>query len=455
MNADFCLDIEKGIQTLLQGPLYPDREFVRSGATFGQVYATAAWLRTALADIEPEGAAVCLAADNKAIVAAALLASLAGGPPLLLPYAFSAKSLARMHRATGFTVAISEVERKFPEGVKVICPQTGGTTSIPVSPQASPGAELLKIFTGGTTGTPQVWAKSAENIFAEGFFLASHFGVKEQDCFMATIPAYHIYGLLFSVVLPLITSATVIAETPSFPNEISQIAKEQGVTILASVPAHYHAMRGVKNALELRLAFSSAGMLDKEDNEVFYRQNRVPVVEVYGSTETGGIATRNRSLGDDTFTPFPTIDWKIITHRLVIRSPYISPDLPVDKDGFFTGNDRVEAWGEHQFSLQGRADNVTKVGGKRVDLEEISLLIKNEPGVIDCVVMALPEAGGRGHRIGSLIQGNIVDTNQIRRNLGDSLEPYALPRRIKTVARIPLKNNGKYDWDTIAQLLKK
>jgi acyl-CoA synthetase (AMP-forming)/AMP-acid ligase II len=90
-----------------------------------------------------------------------------------------------------------------------------------------------------------------------------------------------------------------------------------------------------------------------------------------------------------------------------------------------------------------------------VDLEEICLLIKNEPGVSDCVVMALPEAGGREHRIGALIQGNIVDTDQIRRNLGDSLEPYALPRRIKTVARIPLKDNGKYDWDTIAQLLKK
>jgi acyl-coenzyme A synthetase/AMP-(fatty) acid ligase len=455
MNADFCLDIEKGIQALLQGPLYPDREFVRSGATFGQVYAMAAWLRTALADSESKDTAVCLAADNKAIVAAALLASLASGPPLLLPYAFSAKSLARMHEATGFTVAISEVDRKFPEGIKVIRPQTGGTTVIPVNTQASPGAELLKIFTGGTTGTPQVWAKSAENIFGEGFFLTSHFEVKEQDCFMATIPAYHIYGLLFSVVLPLIASATVVAETPSFPNEIAHIAGEQGVTVLASVPAHYRAMHGVKNALSLRLAFSSAGMLDKEDNEAFYRQNEVPVVEVYGSTETGGIATRNRSLGEDNFTPFPTIDWRITGHRLSLRSPYISPDLPVDKDGFFIANDRVEAMGEKEFSLQGRADNVTKVGGKRVDLEEICLLIKNEPGVTDCVVMALPEAGGRGHRIGALIQGNIVDTDQIRRNLGDSLEPYALPRRIKTVARIPLKDNGKYDWDTIAQLLKK
>ena len=52
-----------------------------------------------------------------------------------------------------------------------------------------------------------------------------------------------------------------------------------------------------------------------------------------------------------------------------VRSPYISPDLTVDADGFFTAGDRVEAKEENRFALKGRADMVTKVGGKRVDLE--------------------------------------------------------------------------------------
>jgi acyl-coenzyme A synthetase/AMP-(fatty) acid ligase len=98
---------------------------------------------------------------------------------------------------------------------------------------------------------------------------------------------------------------------------------------------------------------------------------------------------------------------------------------------------------------------VTKVGGKRVDLEEIRLLIKNGAGVTDCVVMALPEAGGRENLIGVLIQGDNVDVERIRQNLLDSLEPYALPRRIKAVDQIPMKNNGKYDRLAIARFLKK
>ena len=81
---------------------------IRTGSLFVpghlcEVYAMAAWLRAALTGPEYQGAAICLASENKAVMAAALLASLAGGPTLLLPYAFSSQALARMQQATGFT----------------------------------------------------------------------------------------------------------------------------------------------------------------------------------------------------------------------------------------------------------------------------------------------------------------------------------------------------------------
>jgi len=440
------------VHNVLQGPKFPDKEFVRGGATFGAVYKMAAGLRIALSETLKPEAVVCLAAEDKAIIAAALLASLAGGPTLLLPFAFSANALAQLQQTTGFTRAIADTPREFPKEVQVLCRQSAGSMKIPIAPRAGPRGELLRIFTGGSTGTPQVWSKTGENLFGEGFFLAKRYAVTEDDCILATIPPYHIYGLLFSVILPLVSSATVAPETPSFPNEIVAAAKKQKATILASVPAHYRVLRDKK--MVLRLAFSSAGMLDTEDNQMFSRQNLNGIVEVYGSTETGGIATRNRSLGEEYFTPFSTIRWKVVDSRLAVHSPFVSPELPVDNDGFFSTNDRVEAKDSDHFALQGRIDSVTKVGGKRVDLEEISLRIKKEPGVMDCVVMALPEAGGREHCIGALIEGDTANTKTIKKNLTLCLEPYALPRRLKKVERIPLTKNGKYDWIAIVQLLK-
>ena len=454
----------ESIKDLLMGPKFPDREFVRSGATFGEVYTMAAGFRAALSSPEYTGTSICLAVDDRAVMAAALLAALhpsleraalANAPTLLLPYAFSAKALARMQQLTGYTTAITDTDRDLPEGITIIRPPTGTSAELTTCTQISPQAELLRIFTGGSTGTPQIWSKTGENLFGEGFALARHFEVTEKDCIVATVPPYHIYGLLFSVILPLVSGASVIKDTPSFPGEIADVIQEQGATILAGIPPHYRALRGKKIAgSPLRLAFSSAGMLDAEDNKAFSHLNNVGIAEVYGSTETGGIATRNRHLGETSFTTFPTVSWKIKEDRLCVRSPFLSPELPMADDGFFTTGDRVEAEGTNRFSLKGRADGITKVGGKRVDLEEVRAIIKKVPAVSDCVVMALPESGGREHRIVALVQGTGVDIDLLRKTLAASLEFYALPRLLKTINRIPLQENGKYDRDAIIQFLE-
>jgi acyl-coenzyme A synthetase/AMP-(fatty) acid ligase len=453
------LNNSQDIQALLAGPKFPDKEFIRSGATFGEVYAMATGLRAVLAGPEYQGTSICLAVDDRAVMAAVLLAALhpsqPNGPTLLLPFALSTPALARMQQLTGFTAAITDVDRDLPEGTTIIRPSAGTSAAPAACAPILPQAELLRIFTGGSTGTPQIWSKTGENLFGEGLSLARHFAVTEKDCIVATVPPCHIYGLLFSVILPLVSGASVVMATPSFPGEIADAIQEQGATLLAGIPPHYRALRGKKVAgSALRLAFSSAGMLDAEDNEVFTHLNKVGIVEVYGSTETGGIATRNRSMGETSFTTFPTVLWTIKENRLCVRSPYLSPELPVADDGFFTTGDRVEQCGTTQFILKGRVDGVTKVGGKRVDLEEVRAVIKKVPKVSDCVVMALPDSGGREHRIAALVQGTEVDMDLLRQTLAASLEFYALPRLLKTIDRIPLLENGKYDRDAIIQLLE-
>lgn len=442
---------DKAIRALLAGPRGPDREFVCSGKTFAEVYALAAELLVLYEQTGCQGQSVCLAAEDKALIAAALLASLAGGPALLLPYAFSRAALAHLHETAPFRLVLADAGRELPPGVELLWPQSG--TASPLPAPAAPHAELLRIFTGGSTGAPQLWAKTGANLFGEAFFLADRYAFSEHDRILATVPPCHIYGLLFSVVLPLVAGAAVVSTTPSFPHEIVCTAAAHKATVLVSVPAHYRILRE-KRLRPLRLAFSSAGMLPAGDNKAFCRQQPAGIVEVYGSTETGGIAARQRAQGEECFTPFATIAWQISGGRLRVRSPYISPELPLDCEGYFLTNDRAAACGEAGFLLKGRADAVTKVAGKRVDLEELAGLIKQQPGVTDCAVMALPDASGREHRISALIQGEAAEPEQIRKALASTLEPYALPRQLRLAAQIPVKANGKRDWDAIARLLQ-
>lgn len=444
------------IQQLLTRPQFPEREFIYNGTTFAEVYTMAASLKTLLERAEYKGADICLATENKALIAAALLAATACGQTLLLPFALSDRVLDRLHKTTRFTTAVSEMTRNLPQGVNVLYPEDKGSVQSLGCSQVVPDRKLLKIYTGGSTGSPQVWSKTAANIFEEGFLLARHFGMSSEDSILATIPPYHIYGLLFSVVLPLVASATVIETTPSFPGEIIEVLQQQQATILVSVPAHYHALRQQNPIVSnLRQAFSSAGMLDAGDNETFCDCYQAGITELYGSTETGGIASRNRSKGEEYFTPLPTIRWKVIEERLAVHSPLISPELPLNQEGLFITGDRVEPRGSDSFYLKGRVDGVTKVGGKRVDLEEIRALILKIEAVTDCVVMALTDNGGSEHRIGALVSGGSITIKDIKSTLSQSLEPYAIPRRMKTIDSLPILPNGKYDRVAIIQILER
>lgn len=448
------------LSALLAGPREAQREFVAGGASFGEVYRLAAWLRQATMAV-PDGL-LCLATEDKALLAAALLAALSGGsggPALLLPYGLSGTALAAVARSSNCRTVISDQEESLPGELRCLRPPPAGAlpplaAGLPLLAGAA-GHIMLRIFTGGTTGEPRIWSKSAENILGEGVYLAERFQVTPRDRIVATVPPFHIYGLLYAVVLPLVAGATVCAAAPSFPGEIEDTVRQLDASILVSVPAHYRAIRERRVASEaMRLAFSSAGMLEAEDNLAFVQQNGVGVVEVYGSTETGGIATRNRSRGESAFYPYSVVKWQLREGRLAVRSPFLSPELPRQADGFVLCGDRVEATDSGGFHLRGRADGVTKVGGKRVDLEEIRSLIRRLPGVEDCVVLALPEGGGREHRIGVLLQGEESTVVLVKQSLAGVLEPYALPRVIKAVRQLPVKANGKYDRDAILAALQ-
>jgi len=440
------------VATLLGGPFDVAREFVAGGATLGEVHVMATWLRTRLTGSGQRGT-VCLATDNRATIAAALLASLAGGPVVLLPYSFSAQALAGMRQATGCTMVLADTEQEVPANMEVIRPPGGVISNDSFQFDARPEEELLRLYTGGSTGTPQLWSKTGTNLLAEALFLTAHFGVSPADRIVATISPAHIYGLLYSVLLPLVSGASVVEGTPSFPEEILRSVREREATVLVSVPPHYRALRG-KGSLgaSLRLAFSSAGQLDAGDNAEFCRHNHSGIVEVYGSTETGGIGLRHRFRGESGFTPYPTIDWHIRDGRLLIRSPYLSPGLPRDGEGCFLIGDRVEPDGATGFQLKGRADSITKVGGKRVDLEEIRGVVRQIKGVADCLVLALPEAGGREHRIVALVAGEAVEVEAIRAALAARFEPYGLPRAIKVVDHLPVKDNGKIDREAVLRM---
>ena len=451
------------LKTILAGPLTPEsaqskHEFILGGHTYEDIYAIAADIGAA---ISPQESTVCLCAQDKGIIAAALLASLSYGFTLVLPYAYSEHALkevfTRLNRDhIKALTAIADRPLKLPQGVSTLCPLPRPHIAIPATPAILPDAEFCHFFTGGSTGKPKIWSKTPRNLFAEAFYLSQKHGISAHDRFVSCAPPFHLYGFTFAVLLPFVSGASVAADIYTYPEEIRTALTDYDASVFIGAPMHYRVLREDSIASKsLRLAFSSTGKLDKADGLCFQKHTGADLVEIYGSTETGVIASRCRAKGERAFKPLDAVDWKIHHQGLYVRSPFIPPGIEKSTDGYFSMGDRVRLCSEDNpkmgFKLLGRADGIVKVGGKRADLEEIRQKIKLTPNVEDAVVIARPTDKGRENTISALVQGNI-DSIQLRKTLSALLEPYAIPRQIKITSAIPMLPTGKYDRKAIEAL---
>jgi len=449
----------ENIEKIISGPSYPEKGFIISEYTYDEVYKIASELKQLFKSNNLKDDVICLFTENKALIAATILATIENGPEIALPFAYSKQAFFEMHGVLGFNAVIVDKEIEMPEGITLLKPEISKSSDY-LRPDISfvdPDREFVHFYTGGSTGKPQRWSKSLKNLFSEAISHAAAFHISEADTFLATVPPYHIYGFLWSVLIPFVSSASVVANVYTYPHEIVTAIQKNNVSVFVSVPMHYRLINGNNlNNHYLRLAFSSAGTLDIEDGVAFTNGSGVCLHEIYGSTETGGIASRCRAEGDIFFTPFAHVDWYIKNEQLFVRSDGISSGVDKNQEGFFHLGDRVFQINDNSFELLGRSDGVVKVGGRRVELNMICEKMKSLPDVTDVVVISLPTKTGRENMIAALVVGDNegFDKHYIRQKLSSLLEPYAIPRIIRVVEKIPATATGKYDRIAIEQLLQ-
>jgi len=431
-----------------------EKEFIRSAYSYGDIFELAAGISKTLSRHSGEKN-LCLCTENKALVAAGLLAALTGACRLILPYSFSQNALMEMRQAVDFNAALADHPAEMPAGVEIIEPSR---VSLPAGARGAvrdPDEPCLCLFTGGSTGKPKAWSKSPRNLLAESFYLQEKFAIAENDLFISTAPPYHIYGLLFSVLLPFAARAQILPDIYTFPQEIIATINKHKATILVSVPVHYRALKVDNLSLpSLQKAFSSSGVLDRADGLYFLEKTGIGVTEIYGSTETGGIAARSVSENTGSWEPLDNVSWKLAGKRLAVKSDFASPEMERDDEGYCLTGDEVREDKENRFILLGRADGIVKVAGKRVDLTDVQDKIKNLPAVTDAVVIALPVEKGRENIIAAVVAGDLTETH-LKKLLIERLESYAVPRLIKIVAQISRTAAGKVDRRRIEQLFLK
>ncbi|MDR7269615.1 acyl-coenzyme A synthetase/AMP-(fatty) acid ligase [Pelomonas saccharophila] len=325
----------------------------------------------------------------------------------------------------------------------------------PVEPASAPAvadrlldveAQQLVVFTSGSTGQPQALPKRLRQLFDEITALEQAFGATAPGAaVLASVSHQHVYGLLFRVLWPLATGRALQAQSLVVLEDLVELTPPGARAVLIASPAHLSRLPLVENVALDQVFSSGAPLPDAALPDCLRVFGRAPI-EVYGSSETGGVAWRQRNPGAPVhWQALPGVEWRIEDEGLCLRSPHL------DETGWMVSADRAAAV-EGGFELRGRADRIVKIAEKRVSLTAVEAALRASPLLADLRlvpltepreqlgVVAVPsEAGWQLHDA----QGKRALAEALRACLADVVERVALPRRFRFLPELPFNTQGK------------
>ena len=311
------------------------------------------------------------------------------------------------------------------------------------------------MYTSGSTGKPKAVQQRLTEFENDNRFVLSQWGeefLKRKLC--STVSQHHIYGLLFSILLPFTAGIPFRRTRIEFPEELEKLTDT--MYLIITVPAFLKRAVEIERSsglnLQSPLIYTSGGAVDPETARKTSEVLGFWPMEVYGSTETSGVAWRQSCNGLE-WTPFENAQLsKNEDGCLVIRSPYIK-----DPSGFQTA-DMVEILEDGRFLLKGRFDSVVKIEEKRISLPEVESRILQSGLASDVCVISLKD---KRQYLAAAIVFNDKGKEQFaglekhainkfwREYLLRYFENIVIPKKWRYLEALPINAQGKKQKDDI------
>lgn len=388
--------------------------------------------------------------DDAALFACAVLAAWHAGAEVLLP-----PNLVRENVLWGGEADVwltdAPHEKVFSDGLDADklwnikdLPQAAQQEAAAVQNRHIPAEAKACLKTSGSTGGAQVVVKTAAQMEAEALALAAAlpFG-RGGQAVIGSVSPQHMYGFTFRFALALTMGWTMVREQAVYPETLLAAAAAQQSAVWIASPAVLNRLGETRNwrAVAGRVAgiVSAGGELPQATADLLERYAVRPL-EIYGSTETGVIASRRH---ERLWRPFAqTAVGQDEEGALWAESPWTA--------GRFQTADIVEMQPQG-FALLGRKDRIIKFEDKRVSLNQIEQNLLTHEWVADAycalhpqhkrpAVWAALNAGG----IAALReQGRAEVAAALKQHLAATQDTVALPRHWRFAETLPRNAQSK------------
>ncbi len=285
----------------------------------------------------------------------------------------------------------------------------------------------------GSTGTPRTYEHSLQSLITEARIWTQL--ITPPRRMLCAVPFHHIYGFIFGVLLPQCFEVEVEDVRPFHPSSVPALIRA-GDLIIGTPP--FWAAAGRASAYRWpsdATGVSSTATLPPHILRSVLAAGLARMVEVYGSSETGGIGWRKDPDG-----PFGLLPgWSRLGDRLL------------REDSFVQSPDRLEWVNTREFYISDRRDGAIQVGGLPVFPSHVRDILLRHPGIAEVAVMKIVLA--EGDRVKAFVVP--LDPNGDPGALRTSIEAFAehaltpqeRPRAYTFGTQLPVSALGKIiDW---------
>jgi long-chain acyl-CoA synthetase len=342
-----------------------------------------------------------------------------------------------------------------------------------VTPADDGAALALLIYTSGTTGTPKGVMLDHANLDAMVEMGRQALNVGPDDRCLLILPLFHVNGIVVSVLLPLVTGASVAIADRFKPQTFFDILAAERPTFFSAVPTIYNMLLSlptevVPDTASVRFAICGAAPAAAELLSRFERRYGFPLLEAYGLSEATCGSTINPLRGPRRVgtvgIPLPGQDLRILTTdgseaksgvdgEVVVRGGNVmrgylgrpEETAKVLVDGWLRTGDVGHLDAEGYLTLVGRSKDMIIRGGENIYPKEIEDVLSSHPSVREAAVIGVPDAVW-GEVVVAYVEsspGQSVDTEALMRHCAGHLAGYKRPIAIYALEALPRNAVGK------------
>lgn len=323
-------------------------------------------------------------------------------------------------------------------------------------------------YTTGSTGTPKGAVATHANVSWNTRSAVEAFGITRDDVHLCMFAPFAHPHELFA--RPLYTGGTIVLLEEINPKTMARTIRERGVTCMMGLAPMYEMLITHCAGYDLRpLRIAESGGMYTRPGIIgqFAEKFGIPVLSVWGSTETTGIALANtpgafRADGS-AGRACPHYSVRVVDERgrdvadgdvgeMIISGPGVVSEYWEEAEfpsleGWYRSGDLVsrDAEGYHYFVE--RKSGLLKVAGLKVYPLQVEIALQAHQSVKEAAVIGVEDRLRGVVPKAFLIarEGCRIDTDDLRRFCRVSLAEYMIPREVQVVDELPRIGSGKVD----------